>query len=408
MQTTEVPPSAETFTFTGEPPRSEPEQHTPAAPQEAQEHESYFTTAEQQYEFFRTLIGRPAFMPWKDIIEKTKLDQVTDIVFNCGKLYMRIAGDLELAPEEFQLSPENCEKALISTIPYERHLLELMSEKGATDFGVTVEGMRMRGNIFKEMQGLNGVFRPIPEDVLPDNMLLLDERVIDIALKSKQGLVLVTGATGSGKSSTVVALLEKINQAHKYNVITIEDPIEYVFTPKGCVFSQREIGAHAESFDSALRSAMRQNPDVIFVGEIRDYPTMAAALKAAETGHLVYATLHTRRVYTTLNRLIQMAPAGERDAIRDALAQNILLIICQGLLKRKEGRGLIPCREVAIRNNALIACIMTGKVRDINNVMIGSRPLGMIDWNNALKILLQKELITEAEVVLYRDKETDV
>ncbi|MFZ5805918.1 MAG: type IV pilus twitching motility protein PilT [Verrucomicrobiota bacterium] len=356
---------------------------------------------------YRTILSRPGFVDWNQIVEKAKQERWANIIFNNGKLYSRYGWQMASLPESFQPDASSYEKALISTLPSERHLMELMGASGATDFGVTIEGMRMRGNVYRELQGLSGVFRPISANVLSDAELMLDSKIIQLVTTTKQGFVLVTGPTGSGKSATVVALLEKINEVCSYNVITIEDPIEYVFTPKRSIFSQREVGDHVESFDSALRSAMRENPDVIFVGEIRDYPTLSTALKAAETGHLVFATLHTRRVYTTLNRLLQLAPPGERDAIRDALAQNILMILCQNLLQRRGG-GLVPCREIAIRNNAVISCISSGKVRDINNVMISNRPFGMIDWNAALNLHMQSRLITEQEANLYRDREVEV
>lgn len=380
---------------------------TPVTESQASSGSVAIMETEEAYNVHRTIMARPAFLPWKEIVDKAKQERATDIVFNKGKVYMRISGELGMLSHAFQPVEQNYEKALISTIPDERHLIELLSEHGATDFGFTVEGVRMRGNIYRELHGFNGVFRPIADEILSDAMLMLDPQVLDVILKSRQGLVLITGPTGSGKSAMVAAILEKINQTFCCNIITVEDPIEFIFTPKKCTFSQRELGQHVESFDTALRSSLRQNPDVIFVGEIRDYSTLIAALKAAETGHLVFTTLHTRRVYTTLNRLLQLAPATERDAIRDAIAQNLLMIMCQNLLSKKGG-GLVPCREVVIRNNAVIACINSGKVREINNVMLGNRPMGMIDWSSALAVLVQNRLITEEEAALYRDREADV
>lgn len=358
-------------------------------------------------EVFRPLVNTASFLPWTEIVGRAVNVRASDIICNRGGVYMRVGGQVEPYPIKPAPDLETYEKGLMSILPAHRNFTELMGELGATDFAPTIDGKRLRGNVYFELNGLNAVFRPISSKPLSNEELGLDAKILDLVLKSKQGLVLVSGPTGSGKSATVVGILEELNYNCNYNIITIEDPIEFLFTPQKCTFSQREVGLHAASFDTALRSALRQNPDVIFVGEIRDYPTMAAALKAAETGHLVFATLHTRRVYTTLNRLINIAPASERDQIRDAIAQNILLVMCQRLLKGAHG-GLVACREIAIRCNPLLGCIMSGKMRDINTVMLSNRQSGMIDWQNALNELLRKKLITSQEAALYRDREDDV
>lgn len=358
-------------------------------------------------EDYLLLVGTFDHLPWGKIVNYIRDMRATDLIFNNGFIYVRSAGQLQPLPEDLQVPPEQYEKGLFSILPHQRALDQLFSKDGATDFAITLEGQRFRGNVFFEMAGINGVFRPISSECINPEKLMLEPKARELVLSSKQGLVLVAGPTGSGKSATVVSMLEDINHHFNYNVITIEDPIEFIFTPRKCTFSQREVGQHVESFDSALRSAMRQNPDVIFVGEIRDYPTMAAALKASETGHLVFATVHTRRVYTTLNRLVNMAPASERDQIRDAIAQNLLMILCQRLLHGVKG-GLVPCREIVMRNNALIGVITSGKMRDLNNVMLSNRQNGMIDWNNALNNMVAKQLITSKEADLYRDREDNM
>jgi len=355
-------------------------------------------------EYYLAMVSKRLCFDWDIIMKRVQENRISDIIFGNGRIFGRQAGVLVEFPEEYQVSKEDYEKGLISVIPNKHVFTHLTGKDGATDFAVELADQRVRGNIFLERGGLAGAFRPIASKVIPAKAQDIDDRVMKLILTSKQGLILIAGPTGSGKSTTVVGMLEEINQAYAYNIITIEDPIEFLFTPKKSRISQREVGVHAGAFDVALRSAMRQNPDVIFVGEIRDYPTMAAALKAAETGHLVFATVHTRRVYTTLNRLINIAPASERDQIRDAISQNVLMILCQRLIPSRDGNR-VPCREVIMRCNALIGVINSGKMRDLNNVMLSNRQNGMIDWANALKSLVERKLITEAEAEKYQDRE---
>ena len=189
----------------------------------------------------------------------------------------------------------------------------LEQKSGATDFSVIIAQKRLRAHVFKERTGVSAALRPLPDRAFPAARIGISQQLLEKTRSSRQGLILVTGPSGCGKSTTVNTLVEHINQTRTDHILTIEDPIEFVYTPAKCAIEQRELGAHVDSFVNAVRSAVRANPDVIVVGEVRDYETMRAVLQAAETGHLVFATMHTKRVYNTISRMIGMAPAGEKE-----------------------------------------------------------------------------------------------
>lgn len=218
------------------------------------------------------------------------------------------------------------------------------------------------------------------------------------------GRFLLGDFTVTHNSTTLCSILDYINEKYSYHILTIEDPIEYIFENKKSMVNQREIGPHTGNFHVALRAAMRENPNVIFVGEIRDYETALTALHAAETGHLVFSTLHTKRVANTVSRIMEMAPPGAQSEIRNVIANNLLCVMCQRLLPRSDGSGIIPCREILIMNPAAANYIKEGKEKSLASVMNANREKGMIDWDSSLNQLFQEKLISKEIYEANQDK----
>ena len=330
------------------------------------------------------------------LIADAARQKASDLLFSRGRAYLRVAMEVQDTglgiPEDF---PE-CVFRLLAPEEASRARNSLSSASGAADFAIIVGNVRIRANIYRSNDGLSAAFRIITDTALTPEEIDLDPKVAQLILSQGQGLVLVTGPTGSGKSTTVTALVEKLNQQRKGNIITIEDPVEFVYRPQLCTIQQREVGRHVSSFGEAIRSAMRQNPDIIVIGEIRDTETMKAALQAAETGHLIFATLHTKRVYNTVTRLIGLAPPHEQAEVRQILANNLLAVICQRLLRRADGRGVAAAREILVHTSASANLIRESKERQLVNVMSTSAAQGMIDYNNSLKRLYQAGWIDAA------------
>ncbi len=259
----------------------------------------------------------------------------------------------------------------------------------------TADGCRYRVNVFRQRGETGMVMRIIPADIPPFERLNLPARVKDLAHEHR-GLVLVTGVTGSGKSTTLASLIDVVNAERAAHIITIEDPIEYVFKDKRSVINQREMGFDTMGFDTALRSALRQDPDVVFVGEMRDFVTIRTALLAAETGHLVFSTLHTLDAKETIARIVQMFPPHEQIAIRLQLGSILKAIVSQRLLPRADGRGMIPAVEVLINTPRVRDMIVdetrTGEI--IDAIREGTHPYGMISFDQSLTDLVQRKLIT--------------
>lgn len=217
------------------------------------------------------------------------------------------------------------------------------------------------------------------------------------------GRFLLGDFTVTHNSSTICSMIEYLNEKFPYNIITIEDPVEYIFSRKKALIRQREIGDSTDSFNTALRHSLRQNPDIIFIGEIRDYETAKIALQAADTGHLVFATLHTRRVYSTISRLLEMAPAESQNEMRSVLSNSLLMVMCQRLLKKRTG-GLVPAREIMISNVAVASLIKSGKEKSISSVLITKQTEGMMEWQKALDILVEQGEVDRDEAKKYEDE----
>ncbi|SRR5450830_382891 len=264
------------------------------------------------------------------------------------------------------------------------------------DFSLAVPGLaRFRVNAFHQARGPAAVLRHIPDDIPTLEQLQAPPILAELALR-RQGLVLVTGPTGSGKSTTLAAMVQHINRQRQAHILTIEDPIEFVHVPDQCLINQRAIGSHTQSFSAALRSALREDPDVILIGELRDLDTIRLALTAAETGHLVLATLHTASAAKSIDRIIDAFPGDEKPMVRAMLSESLSAVVSQVLLKRANGDGLIAAHDILIGNAAIRNLIREGKVAQMQAIMQTSAASGMQTLDQCLTGLLRKQHINAA------------
>ncbi len=263
------------------------------------------------------------------------------------------------------------------------------------DFAFGIRGLaRFRCNVFNQRGAVAAVYRLIPEKIRPFGELGLPSVVATLAERPR-GLVLVTGPTGSGKSTTLAAMLDRINAERHSHILTIEDPIEYIHQHKNCLVNQREVHSDTGSFSNALRAALREDPDIVLIGEMRDLETVEAALKIAETGHLTFATLHTNSAAQTINRVIDIFPSGQQSQIRTQLSLVLEGIVCQALLPRADGKGRVVSLEIMVPTPAIRNLIRDDKIHQIYGVMqAGQEKLGMQTANQSLASLYMKRLIT--------------
>ncbi len=269
------------------------------------------------------------------------------------------------------------------------------------DFAYAIPGVaRFRTNVFFQIKGRSFAFRVIPEKIRSLEELGAPEGVYNLA-RQREGLVLVTGPTGSGKSTTLAAMIDLIDSERQVHIITIEDPIEYVYSGKNCLINQRELGPHTKSFANALRAALREDPDVILVGEMRDLETISLALTASETGHLVLATLHTNSAAETINRIVDVFPAGQQDQIRAQFADAILGVISQRLLPTRDGRGRVAAMEVMIATPAVRNLIRERKVHQIPSAIQTGAKFDMQSMDQSLLKHIRDGKITREQAVLY-------
>ena len=280
-------------------------------------------------------------------------------------------------------------------------------EKFELDFSFGVKGLsRFRANLFNQRGAVGAVFRAIPYEIKTFEELVLPAIVKQMCDKPR-GLILVTGPTGSGKSTTLAAMIDKINKDRKEHILTIEDPIEFLHNHKNCIVNQREVNADTHGFANALRTALRQDPDIVLVGEMRDLETIESALRIAETGHLTLATLHTNSAASTINRIIDVFPADQQAQIRAQLSLVLEGIMCQALLPRAEGGGRVMALEIMVPNSAIRNLIREDKVHQIYSMMqTGQDKYGMQTFNQALATLYHKRLIS-AETAIQRSSNVD-
>lgn len=280
-------------------------------------------------------------------------------------------------------------------------------EKLELDFSFGVKGLsRFRANLFNQRGAVGAVFRAIPYEIKAFEDLGLPP-VIKQMCDKPRGLILVTGPTGSGKSTTLAAMVDKINRDRREHILTIEDPIEFLHNHKNCLVNQREVNADTHGFAEALRTALRQDPDVVLVGEMRDLETIESALRIAETGHLTLATLHTNSAASTINRIIDVFPSDQQSQIRAQLSLVLEGIMCQALLPRAEGAGRVMALEILVPNAAIRNLIREDKVHQIYSMMqTGQDKYGMQTFNQALASLFHKRLIS-ADTALQRSANQD-
>jgi twitching motility protein PilT len=341
-----------------------------------------------------------------------------DVLFN---MFVRAgASDLHLSPRRRPMirvdgrmvpmdlpvvEPGEIEKLLAEIMP-EVNANEFR-ERNDTDFAYEVPGLaRLRANVYRDRFGMGAVFRVIPTKILTAEQLDLPPGVINLCHLSK-GLVVVTGPTGSGKSTTLAAMVDLVNRTRQEHIITIEDPIEFVHDDKQCVITQREIRTHTDSFASALRAALRQDPDVVLVGEMRDLETIEIAIETAETGHLVFGTLHTNTAYSTINRIIDAFPSGRQNQVRSMLASSLKGAISQTLC-RKIGGGRVAALEILLVDSGVAAMIREGKIHQIPSLMQVGRGRGMVMLNESLADLVAAEVVEPFEGYLKAIDKDDI
>jgi twitching motility protein PilT len=328
------------------------------------------------------------------------LDQVlasdgSDLHFLAGDPpRVRQYGELKALSNE-KLAAEKVKAALYEIMP--KLALERFEAKDGTDFAYSIPGVaRFRVNVMRQLNGMGGVFRVIPSKARTADELKLPDAVRNLC-KVNSGLILVTGKTGSGKSTTLAAMVDDINTREKGHILTIEDPIEFVHTRKNCLISQREIGVHAPSFAAALNSALREDPDVILVGELRDLETMSIAVTAAETGILVMGTLHTNGAAATVDRLVNAFPADKQPHVRTMLSTSLRGVVSQQLIPKADKKGRVAALEILINTPAIGNLIRQGQMDQLENGMQTGSASGMRLMDAAIQALLDQRLISGAD-----------
>jgi twitching motility protein PilT len=307
---------------------------------------------------------------------------------------IRLYGDITPLRQE-RLAQNLVKDALYEIMP--KTAVDRFEDKDGADFAYSLADRgRFRVNVMRQLNGMGAVFRAIPSKALTMDELKLPEAVRQMC-RANQGLILVTGKTGSGKSTTLAAMIDDINHREKGHILTIEDPIEFVHQRKSCLISQREVGVHSKSFADALHSALREDPDVILVGELRDYETMSIAVTAAEMGILVMGTLHTNGAAATVDRMVNVFPADKQSHVRTMLSTSLRGVVSQQLLQRADKSGRVAALEILVNTNASANLIRQGKLDQLENTMQAGGQFGMRTMDTAIQQLLNERQITGKE-----------
>ncbi len=310
---------------------------------------------------------------------------------------LRIRGDLERVKYK-AFENEQLKKMLYEICPEDK--IKIYEETGDVDFGYEITGLaRYRANFFRQKYGIGAVFREIPSDILTCDQLGLPKVISKLAMLPK-GLVLVTGPTGSGKSTTLAAIVDEANKKRKDHILTIEDPIEFVHRSQGCVVNHREVGTHTDSFSAALRGALREDPDIILVGELRDLETFTLAMEAAMTGHLVFGTVHTLNAMKTVDRVVEIFPADQQAQVRSTLADALRAVVSQTLFRRIDVKGRVAALEILICTAAVRNLIREGKTYQIPSAMQTGKKYGMQTLDDAILELLEKKRISAEDAYI--------
>jgi len=314
-----------------------------------------------------------------------------------------IAGDpprIRQYGELMALRPDKLDAQAVREALYEimpKSAVDRFESKDGADFAYTLpERGRFRVNVMRQLNGMGAVFRAIPSKALTMDELKLPDAVRQMS-RASNGLILVTGKTGSGKSTTLAAMIDDINTREKGHILTIEDPIEFVHQRKSCLISQREIGVHAPSFAAALHSALREDPDVILVGELRDLETMSIAVTAAEMGILVMGTLHTNGAAQTVDRMVNVFPSDKQSHVRTMLSTSLRGVVSQQLLQRADKQGRVAALEILVNTSAASNLIRQGKLDQLENTMQSGGQHGMRTMDSAIQALLDQRLISGKE-----------
>jgi len=334
-----------------------------------------------------------------DLLRQMKQQGASDLHLTSGSApYMRIHGDM-VKLNYRSVSEETCHSLIFEILTEKQK--ELFTQEWDLDLSYPLHGVgRFRANVFMQRNGVSAVFRLIPENIKTIDELDLPEQLASL-IDISEGLILVTGPTGSGKSTTLASLIHTINEKQQAHIITIEDPIEFVHENRRCLISQRELASHTKSFGAALRAALREDPDIILVGEMRDLETISLAITAAETGHLVFGTLHTNSAIKTIDRVIDVFPEGQQTQIRVMLSESLRGVVAQALLPRPDHQGRVPVVEILVNVPAVANLIREGKTHQIASVMQTGRAHGMMTFDGAIHDLIQKNLISREDGVSF-------
>jgi len=340
----------------------------------------------------------PAAYSIDDLLEQMVTRNASDLHLSVGAPpAMRVRGHMERLTGYPALAAEDTQHLLYRIMSSEQQ--KNLEIKRQIDMSHSIPGLaRFRVNIYFQREALGAAFRLIPEELKTLEELGLPSTLREFANKPR-GLVVVTGPTGSGKSTTLAALIDEVNRTRAEHILTIEDPIEFIHRHKRCIVNQREIGPDATTFADALRAALRQDPDVILLGEMRDLETISTALTAAETGHLVFGTLHTQSAPSTIDRIIDVFPAEQQEQVRVQIATSLQGVITQALLPTADGTGRVPALEILVPDDAVRNLIRQGKVEQIYSVMQTATSRGMQTMEQALAELTLRGVVTKEEAL---------
>ncbi|HEX3561045.1 MAG TPA: type IV pilus twitching motility protein PilT [Pyrinomonadaceae bacterium] len=328
-----------------------------------------------------------------ELLITARQNNASDLHLSSGSApYLRLHGEM-LKLKYRDISAEICQRLIFDILSDKQK--ETFQENMELDFSYHVQGTgRFRVNVFMQRRGIGAVFRLIPETISTTQELGLPEHLLDL-IDVSEGLILVTGPTGSGKSTTLASLVFTINTSRRAHIVTIEDPIEFVHNNELSLINQREVSSHTRSFSNALRAALREDPDIVLVGEMRDLETISLALTAAETGHLVFATLHTNSAVKTVDRIIDVFPETQQAQIRAMLSESLRGVVAQALLPRADGKGLAPVVELLVNTPAVSNLIREGKAHQIYSTMQTGRAHGMSTFEASVNDLIRNGIISK-------------
>lgn len=320
----------------------------------------------------------------------------------------RIRVDGELVETDFDmLRPDEIQELIYGVLSSDQ--ISKFEQNLEADLSFGIDGLgRFRTNVFRQRGAIGAVLRIIPEEIMGFEELGLPRSVCEDLCSQPSGLILVTGATGSGKSTTLASMVDYVNRTRKGHIVTIEDPIEFVHSHKNCLVNQRELNSDTHGFSEALRSALRQDPDIVLIGELRDQETIEAALTIAETGHLTLGTLHTSTAVQTISRIIDVFPSHQQSQIRAQLSFTLKGVFCQQLLRRADTTGRILAAEILLKNDAVQSLIREDKGHQIYSIMQTSGEMGMRTMNSSLFELYEQGKITREDAVAHSEKEEEL